>query len=90
MPAVLAVCNNNGIVEAGEQCDDANLQSNDGCTNCTMDPIFLDFNTSDFNRHSIEFFDLDQVVFFAEPNAFSFNFTPADLVSYQNLAHSYY
>ncbi len=75
------MCNYDGVVGAGEACDDGNMQSNDGCTNCRKDPIFLDLNTSNPSRHTIEFFNLDEVVFFADPEAISFNITPPDLVS---------
>jgi cysteine-rich repeat protein len=36
----------NGVVEAGEQCDDGNTNNNDGCTNsCRLGPTAFRFNT---------------------------------------------
>lgn len=31
------VCNNNGTIEIGEECDDSNSINNDGCTLCNID-----------------------------------------------------
>ena len=73
----------NGMLDPGEQCDDGNSYNNDGCTQCTLDPIQVDFNTSDpvGTRVSIEYFDLDEVVFFvADPNMLGLSFTPTNLV----------
>ena len=80
-PAVSAACNNDGVVGHGEQCDDGNTRSGDGCYNCTLDPVFLDFNTSNSGEHTIEFFDIDEVVFFADPDDTSLVFTPPSLVT---------
>lgn len=85
--AVSAVCNNDGVVDSGEQCDDGNTQSSDGCYNCTLDPVFLDFNTSSSERHTIEFFDIDEVVFFVNANVVNFEFTPPNLVRLRKLSH---
>lgn len=74
---VLGVCNNDGTVDAGEQCDDGNLVSNDGCTNCTLD-ISLDLNSTNpsSTNSSREFFELDQVEYFTEPGEFSLYVNP--------------
>ncbi len=76
-------CQSDGRLDINEECDDNNTIANDGCTQCTLDPIQLDFNSSDSAgvQYSIEFFELDKVVFFADPSILRFNVTPLDLVS---------
>jgi cysteine-rich repeat protein len=32
------VCNNNGVLDAGEACDDGNSNDGDGCRNCVVEP----------------------------------------------------
>jgi cysteine-rich repeat protein len=72
-------CNFDGLIDTGEECDDGNRLNNDGCSDCALDPIQLQFNSSvpAGTPYSIEFFDLDRPVFFADPGLLRFSIPPA-------------
>lgn len=74
-----SVCNFDGQLDSGEECDDGNNRDNDGCTSCIMDPIQVEFNSSTpvGTDYSIEFFDLDQPVFFADPSLLRVSLAPS-------------
>ena len=65
-------------MDPGEACDDGNTRNNDGCTNCVLDPIQLEFNSSvpAGTDYRIEFFDLDEPVFFVDPSFLRFSLAP--------------
>ncbi len=73
-PSVCTTTCGDAIVGGTEQCDDGNLQPNDGCSE-TCQVVLLDLNVADNTSlgYSDEYFELDEVVFLFDPNNTNFS-----------------